>query len=92
MGNIEAGEDGIGRLSITDEKIMLYGENSIYGRSCVCHAGVDDLGEDGIGRLSITDEKIMLYGKNSIYGRSCVCHAGVDDLGEGGHELSPTTG
>ena len=30
MGNIEAGEDGIGRLSITDEKIMLYGENSIY--------------------------------------------------------------
>ena len=47
MGNIEAGEDGIGRLNITDEKIMLYGENSIYGRSCVCHAGVDDLGEGG---------------------------------------------
>ena len=47
MGNIEAGEDGIGRLNITDEKIMLYGENSILGRSCVCHAGVDDLGEGG---------------------------------------------
>ena len=26
---------------------MLYGENSILGRSCVCHAGVDDLGEGG---------------------------------------------
>ena len=47
MGNIKAGKDGIGRLNTTDEKLMLYGPNSILGRSCVCHANVDDLGEGG---------------------------------------------
>ena len=44
MGNIEAGEDGKATLSMTDNLLMLYGENSIIGRSVVCHAGVDDLG------------------------------------------------
>ena len=47
MGNIKAGKDGIGRLNNTDEKLMLYGPNSILGRSCVCHANVDDLGDGG---------------------------------------------
>ena len=44
MGNIEAGDDGKATLSMTDNLLMLYGENSIIGRSVVCHAGVDDLG------------------------------------------------
>jgi Cu-Zn family superoxide dismutase len=26
---------------------MIYGERSIVGRSCVCHAGEDDLGKGG---------------------------------------------
>ena len=26
---------------------MLYGEHSVIGRSCVTHAGVDDLGQGG---------------------------------------------
>ena len=47
LGNIEAGDDGKGTLSTSDDKIMLYGPNSIIGRSMVCHAGVDDLGEGG---------------------------------------------
>ena len=47
LGNIEAGEDGKGTLSMTDDKLMLYGPHSIIGRSMVCHAKVDDLGEGG---------------------------------------------
>ena len=45
LGNIKAGADGIATLETIDDKIMLYGPNSIMGRSLVCHAGVDDLGE-----------------------------------------------
>ena len=47
LGNIEAGDDNKSIVSITDDKIMLYGPYSIIGRSMVCHAGVDDLGEGG---------------------------------------------
>ena len=47
MGNIECGDDGKAVLSMTDNLLMLYGPNSIIGRSVVCHAGVDDLGEGG---------------------------------------------
>ena len=47
IGNILADANGVAKLSMTDEKLMLYGPNSIVGRSCVCHAGVDDLGEGG---------------------------------------------
>ena len=47
MGNIEAGDDGKATMSMTDNLLMLYGPNSIIGRSVVCHAGIDDLGEGG---------------------------------------------
>ena len=47
LGNLEAGEDGKAVLNLSDDKIMLYGPNSIVGRSMVCHAGIDDLGEGG---------------------------------------------
>ena len=47
LGNIEAGENNIGTISTSDERIMLYGPNSIIGRSMVCHSGIDDLGDGG---------------------------------------------
>ena len=47
LGNVEAGDDGKATLNATDNLLMLYGPNSIIGRSMVCHAGVDDLGEGG---------------------------------------------
>ena len=53
LGNIEAGEDGKGTLQVTDDRLMLYGPNSIIGRSMVCHADVDDLGKGG-HELSLT--------------------------------------
>ena len=48
LGNIEAGADGVGKYDREDEEIQLSGEACIFGRSMVCHAGVDDLGE-GVG-------------------------------------------
>ena len=45
LGNVEAGADGKATYDRSDEKIMLYGPNSIIGRSMVCHAGTDDLGK-----------------------------------------------
>lgn len=47
MGNVEAGEDGVAHFEHHDHEVMLYGEFSVIGRSCVCHAGVDDLGTGG---------------------------------------------
>ena len=47
LGNLEAGEDGKATYAMSDRLLMLYGPNSIIGRSMVCHAGVDDLGKGG---------------------------------------------
>ena len=47
MGNIHAGEDGVGLVDYEDQLIELYGPNSIIGRSCVCHKDTDDLGLGG---------------------------------------------
>ena len=47
LGNIEADEAGKGVMNTTDDRLMLYGVDSIIGRSMVCHAGIDDLGEGG---------------------------------------------
>ena len=47
LGNIEAGDDGVGHYDRRDEKVQLSGDHSIIGRSMVCHAGIDDLGEGG---------------------------------------------
>lgn len=35
LGNIEAGEDGVAKVDITDKQIPLTGVNSIIGRSLV---------------------------------------------------------
>lgn len=43
LGNIEAGEDGRGRLELTDSLITFTGANSIIGRAVVVHANEDDL-------------------------------------------------
>ncbi|KAK7065162.1 cysteine desulfurase Selenocysteine lyase [Halocaridina rubra] len=51
LGNIESVDDGTGSgiayVTIVDDVIQLYGENSIVGRSVVVHEGEDDLGLGG---------------------------------------------
>ena len=47
LGNVVAGDDGVAKLEIEDELVSLFGENTVYGRSFVVHAGVDDLGDGG---------------------------------------------
>ena len=47
MGNTVAVEDGTSHFELEDRLIMLYGEFSVIGRSCVVHADRDDLGRGG---------------------------------------------
>ena len=47
LGNIEADENGVGKMDVVDEHITLTGAENAIGRSCVCHAKPDDLGEGG---------------------------------------------
>ena len=47
LGNVTAGEDGIGHYEVEDHQVSLWGENTVYGRSFVVHADVDDLGLGG---------------------------------------------
>ena len=47
LGNVVAGEDGVANYEYEDRLIMLHGEISVIGRSCVCHANEDDLGLGG---------------------------------------------
>ena len=48
LGNVVVGEDGIGKYEIEDELVTLHGENTVFGRSFVVHADVDDLGDGGV--------------------------------------------
>lgn len=41
LGNIEAGDDGVANVDISDAMIALEGAHSIVGRSIVVHAGAD---------------------------------------------------
>ena len=47
LGNVVAGEDGVANYEYEDRLVMLYGQYSVIGRSCVTHADVDDLGLGG---------------------------------------------
>lgn len=47
LGNIEAGSDGVARISITDKVIALSGDFNVLGRAVVVHSGEDDLGKGG---------------------------------------------
>ncbi len=41
LGNIEANQDGVAKVNITDSVIKLSGSNSIVGKALVVHAGED---------------------------------------------------
>ena len=43
FGNIEAGSDGVAKVSFVDKRISFNGEKSILGRGLVVHAKADDL-------------------------------------------------
>ena len=48
LGNIEADTNGIGRLTMEDHLIKIYGSfNNVLGRSMVVHEREDDLGAGG---------------------------------------------
>ena len=47
LGNVTAGEDGVAKYELEDSLVSLWGEDNVFGRSCVCHAGIDDLGKGG---------------------------------------------
>lgn len=47
LGNLTASGDGPTAVEICDNKITLFGENSIIGRTVVVHADPDDLGKGG---------------------------------------------
>lgn len=47
LGNVESDNDKNIIYSYTNNKISLYGDKSIIGKSCVIHAGEDDLGLGG---------------------------------------------
>lgn len=47
FGNIEAGSDGVAKISIVDHLASLTGQHSIIGRAVVVHQDADDLGLGG---------------------------------------------
>ncbi|XP_076374043.1 uncharacterized protein LOC143258652 isoform X2 [Tachypleus tridentatus] len=47
LGNIEAGDDGVAKVHLTDRLLSLTGPLSVVGRSVVVHADQDDLGRGG---------------------------------------------
>ncbi|XP_074026419.1 superoxide dismutase 1 isoform X2 [Leptinotarsa decemlineata] len=47
LGNIEAGDNGVAKVHITDKLISLEGEFNIVGRTVVVHGDQDDLGQGG---------------------------------------------
>ncbi|XP_043283204.1 superoxide dismutase [Cu-Zn] [Venturia canescens] len=47
LGNVQAGDDGVAKVDISDKQIQLQGAHSIIGRTLVVHADPDDLGKGG---------------------------------------------
>jgi Cu-Zn family superoxide dismutase len=45
LGNIEAGDSGVGTYTLTDSMVTLFGELTVVGRSVVCHKDTDCLGK-----------------------------------------------
>ncbi|MAT16521.1 MAG: superoxide dismutase [Planctomyces sp.] len=64
LGNIEANEDGVATIDMTDSVICLEGEHSIVGRALMIHQGEDQFtqpsGDAGdrvaFGKIEVADE------------------------------------
>lgn len=54
MGNINAGDDGVANIQISDHLISLTGPHNVIGRGIVVHANPDDLGRGGDQESLIT--------------------------------------
>ena len=47
LGNIEADEDGIANVNMSDRQVKLIGPHSVIGRSIIIKSNEDDLGRGG---------------------------------------------
>ena len=47
LGNIEANDEGVAKVDISDNLVKLIGPQSVIGRSIAVHASEDDLGKGG---------------------------------------------
>ncbi len=71
LGNIEAGDDGIATVNITDNQIPLSGENSIIGRSVVvCFLSLSMLQQFYFFSLSIGSCRCWWPRQGWIWGQS----------------------
>ena len=61
-----AGADGATKFEIKDDHVMIYGKNSVFGRSFVVPTDVNDLGDGGhelstiIGKVVFQDLRELL--------------------------------
>ncbi|KAL0477620.1 superoxide dismutase, Cu-Zn family [Acrasis kona] len=47
LGNVVADKDGVAKIDLVDEQVVLSGRDSVIGRSLIIHADEDDLGKGG---------------------------------------------
>ena len=72
INNVESDSQGLIELTFCDDLVMLYGSDSVFGRTLVIHSGEDDLGLGG-------DEESLITG--NAKGRMGCAIIGRDNQG-----------